>query len=98
LGNILLSDLLETATLYPKKKYYKRILEYILETENPADLEPKVIDKIVDVGILGGYPILLGNTLEAMVDKGYKVSKTAGAKYVSYLESLNAHNDANFYE
>lgn len=68
-------DLLETAVLYPKKKYYKRILSYILETEKPSTLDVKVIEKIVDIGIFSGYPILVGSTLKDMKAQGYKIEK-----------------------
>lgn len=51
LSNQLYRSLLETAALHPKKKFYKRIIAYLVKVEEPKDVDSQVIDMIVDIGI-----------------------------------------------
>ena len=44
-------SLLETMTMRPNKKHYKKIIEYLRKHEKREDISPLLIDHIVSVGI-----------------------------------------------
>lgn len=97
LGSALYLNLLETAALYPKKKHYKRIIAYIKETEKPSSIDPVVIDKLTDVGIMAGYPVLVGSMLVEMVEMHFHVEKETTDKYVAYLDRIGYKNEAEMF-
>ena len=42
-------NLLETLTLKPKKKHFKKLIEYI--RKNEKDVKPQLLDQLINVGI-----------------------------------------------
>lgn len=57
-------SLLETMALKPKKKHLKKIVQHIIRTKKPEDVDTEVIDMITFVAIDQKYPVLIGNTLK----------------------------------
>ena len=44
-------SLLETLTMRPSKKHFKKVIEYVRKFEKKEDISPLMIDHIVSVGI-----------------------------------------------
>lgn len=92
LGNKLYRSLLETSAIMPKKKHFKRIIAYIAKAENPADIDPEIIDMIVDIGIANQWPILIGSTIKFMVSNDFAVSKATFDRFCAYLDTCKGYD------
>ena len=44
-------NLLDTLGMMPKKKYFKKIVEYIQKYENEKEVQPLMLDQIISLGI-----------------------------------------------
>ena len=44
-------SLLQSAAIQPKKKHFKKILQYLVSNEKPAEVDPELIDLITFIGI-----------------------------------------------
>ncbi len=60
-------SMLETATLYPKKKHFKKILTYIQKFEEIETFDPQLFKLIIDIGIQQKYPVLLGKSVKHFI-------------------------------
>jgi hypothetical protein len=54
------TSLLQTVAVLPKKKHFKKIVNYMLKHENVENIPSHVINQIIDVGIANQYPMTLG--------------------------------------
>lgn len=54
------TSLLQTVAVLPKKKHFKKIVNYMLKHENVENIPNHVINQIIDVGIANQYPMTLG--------------------------------------
>ena len=79
-------SLLETLALHPKKKHLKKIIQHIIRTQKPEDVDAEVIDMITFVAIDQKYPVLIGNTLKYFLQNGYKVKPETFRHMVLFLE------------
>ena len=91
LGNNLYRSLLETAALRPKKKHFKRILAYIFKTEEPEDVDPEIIDMIVEIAIANNWPILMGGTIKFMVSNDFAIKKETFDEFCAYLDRCKGY-------
>ena len=65
-------NLLETLTLKPKKKHFKKLIEYI--RKNEKDVKPQLLDQLINVGIDHEYPVTLGKSIrDFIVQEDYKI-------------------------
>jgi len=53
-------SLLQTIQVRPKKKHYKKIIEYIRKIEPNERVTPALLDQIINIGITHQYPVTLG--------------------------------------
>jgi len=60
-------SLLQTVALNPKKKHYKKIIQYMVLNESAAELDSELIDLVTYIGIDHKYPILLGSTMKHLL-------------------------------
>jgi len=60
-------SLLETMSINPKKKHFKKICEYVRKHEKIEDVKPVLLDHIINVGIRHGYPITLGQFVRDLI-------------------------------
>ena len=79
-------SLLESVALSPKKKHFKKILQYLVLSEEPTKVSPQLIDLVTVVGIDQQYPVLLGSTIKYMLQHGYAVSSKTFKRFVLFLE------------
>lgn len=93
LGNKLYRSLLETAALQPKKKHFKRILAYMIKAENPEDVDPAIIDLIVEIGIANKWPILIGSTLKFFVSNDFAVQAETFERFCAYLDTCKGYDE-----
>ena len=70
----------------PKKKHFKKILQYLVLNEKPEDVSPDLIDTITFIGIDQKYPVLLGSTIKYFMQNDFKVQKNTLLKFVMFLE------------
>lgn len=57
-------SLLETLTLKPKKKHFKKIVEHLKEYEDKSMVDPELINLIIKVGINEKWPVQLGRAMK----------------------------------
>ena len=60
-------SLLQSVALQPKKKHYKKIIQYVVLNEGPSELSSDLIDMINFIGIDQRYPVLLGSTMKYLI-------------------------------
>lgn len=69
---LIYKNLLETLTLKPKKKHFKKLIEYI--RKNEKDVKPQLLDQLINVGIDHQYPVTLGKSIrDFIVQEDYKI-------------------------
>ena len=61
--------------------------------EEPQDIDSAVVEKIIDVGILHSYPIVVGATLRDMMDLGFRVERKVFDKFATYLDNCKGYNN-----
>ena len=69
-------SLLHSAALQPKKKHFKKIVQYLVLNEIPSEVAPELIDMIIFIGIDQKYPVLLGSTMKFMLQNEFKVRES----------------------
>lgn len=80
-------SLLETLTMRPNKKHFKKITAYIRKFEKKEDVTPVLIDQLVGVGIDQRYPITLGRLIrDFIVQEDYQMHKATFMKFIMFLE------------
>lgn len=60
-------SLLQSVALNPKKKHFKKIVQYLILHEKAKDVDVELIDLITFIGMDQKYPVLLGSTLKFMI-------------------------------
>lgn len=53
-------SLLETLVLEPKKKHFKKVVKHLIEFEDKSQVDDRLINLIIKIGIEQKYPIFLG--------------------------------------
>lgn len=80
-------SLLMTLSLNPKKKHYKKMIEYIRVHEPVNEVSQILLDHIVQIGVDHQYPITLGQTVRDLIVKGdYKIHRSTFMNFVMFLE------------
>ena len=72
--------------LNPKKKHFKKILQYLVLNEDPQEVPADLIDKITFIGIDQRYPVLLGSTIKYFLQNNFNVRKNTLLNFVMFLE------------
>ena len=62
---LIYKNLLETLTLKPKKKHFKKLIEFI--RKNEKDVKPQLLDQLINVGIDHQYPVTLGKSIRDFI-------------------------------
>ena len=60
-------SLLQTVALNPKKKHFKKIVQFMVLNESPEELDPELINLVTFIGIDQKYPVLLGSTMKYLL-------------------------------
>jgi hypothetical protein len=82
---LIYKNLLETMTLKPKKKHFKKLVEYIRKFEK--DPKPQVLAQLINVGIEHQYPITLGKAIRDMiVQEDFRIPQASFVKYIMFME------------
>lgn len=80
-------SLLETLTMRPNKKHFKKIVAYIRQCEKKEDVDPMLIDQIVSIGIDQRYPVTLGQLVRDFIaQEDYNIHKTTFMKFLMFME------------
>lgn len=53
-------SLLETLMLYPKKKHLKKVIAHLMQYEQKENVDSKLINMIIKIGVEQKLPVLLG--------------------------------------
>ena len=89
-------SLLQSVALNPKKKHFKKILQYMVLHEKADQLDAELIDMITFIGIDQRYPVLLGSTMKYFLQNDYKVRPATFQQFVLFLERCKGYEeDAN---
>ena len=86
-------SLLQSAALQPKKKHFKKIIQYMILNERPDEVSPVLIDLITFIGIDQKYPVLLGSTIKYMLQNGFKIKESTFQKFVMFLERCKGYEE-----
>lgn len=80
-------SLLHTNIVRPKKKHFKKIIQYMRQFEDASRMTPEIVDLVVKIGINHQYPVTLGKYMrDIIVHDDYKIDKETFMKFVMYLE------------
>lgn len=80
----------------PKKKHFKKILQYLVLHEKADELDAELIDMITFIGIDQRYPVLLGSTIKYFLQNDYKVRPATFQQFMLFLERCKGYEeDAN---
>ena len=79
-------SLLQTVSLQPKKKHYKKLIQYLVLNESASELSSDLIDMVTFIGIDQKYPVLLGSTMKYFLQNEYKVKESTFQRFVMFLE------------
>ena len=79
-------SLLQSVALNPKKKHFKKILQFLVLNEDPQEVPADLIDKITFIGIDQRYPVLLGSTIKYFLQNNFNVRKNTLLNFVMFLE------------
>lgn len=60
-------NLLQTLTVRPKKKHFKKVVEYIQKMEEISEVRPQLLDQIINIGIDHKYPITMGKIMRDLI-------------------------------
>ena len=60
-------SLLQTVTVLPKKKHFKKIVDYLMKYEDVTRIPQSLVNQIVDVGISNQYPETLGQYMRDFI-------------------------------
>ena len=89
-------SLLQSVALQPKKKHFKKILQFLVLNEKPEDVPSDLIDLVTFIGIDQKYPVLLGSTMKYLLQNGFKVKESTFQRFVMFLERCKGfEEDAN---
>lgn len=87
-------SMLQTLTMRPNKKHYKKILEYVRKNEKKENISPVLLDQIISVGIDQQYPITLGKFIrDIIVQEDYNIHKTSFMKFLMFLERSKGYEE-----
>ena len=85
-------NLLETLTLKPKKKHFKKLIEYIRKHEK--DVKPQLLDQVIRVGIDHQYPVTLGKAIrDFIVQEDYKINQASFINFVMFMEKCKGFEE-----
>mmetsp|Transcript_4313 Transcript_4313/g.7289 ORF Transcript_4313/g.7289 Transcript_4313/m.7289 type:complete len:464 (-) Transcript_4313:184-1575(-) len=80
-------SLLETLTVRPKKKHYKKLVEYLLKHEKEENVSPMVLDHLTQVAINLNYPLTIGKYMrDFIVQRDFFIHKSTFMKFIMFLE------------
>lgn len=89
---LIYKNLLETLTLKPKKKHFKKLIEYIRKHEK--DVKPQLLDQLINVGIDHQYPVTLGKSIrDFIVQEDYKIHQASFMKFVMFMEKCKGFEE-----
>ena len=81
------NSLLTTLSLNPKKKHFKKIVEYVRLHEPVEEVSQVLLNHIIQIGIDHQYPITLGQTVRDLIVQGdYNIHRSTFMNFVMFLE------------
>lgn len=81
------TSLFHTLAMEPKKKHYKKVIEYIRAHEPVGEVPQHIIDKMISVGIVCRYPVTLGQVVRDLIVRGdYNIHKSTFIEFVKFME------------
>ena len=84
---LIYKSLLQTMTVRPKKKHFKKIVEYIQKIEKIEEVRPQLLDHVINVGIDHKYPVTLGKIIRDLIIQGdYNIHQNSFVKFVMFME------------
>ena len=87
-------SLLQTLTVQPKKKHFKKIVEYIKKFEPVERVTPQLLDQIISIGINGVYPVTLGQLVRDLIIHGdYSIHKASFMKFIMFMEKCKGFEE-----
>jgi len=87
-------SLLQTLAVRPKKKHFKKVVEYLTTHEPVSRLTPQLLDQIIAIGISHSYPVTLGQIVRNMVSQlDCNIHRSSYMKFVMFLESCKGFED-----
>lgn len=86
-------SLLQSVSIQPKKKHYKKIIQFMVLNESANELSSDLIDMLTFIGIDQKYPVLLGSTMKFLLQNNYKVSKQTFQRFVMFLERCKGYEE-----
>ncbi len=86
-------SLLETLMLYPKKKHFKKVVNYLMKYEHRDQIDPKILKMIIKIGVIQKYPVFLGQTMKFFLQNGYNIPRRSFQEFVLFLEHCKGYEE-----
>lgn len=87
-------SLLRTLTVRPKKKHFKKVVDYMRKYEPVDRVPPHLIDQVISVGINNKYPVTLGQYVrDFIIDGDYNIHKSSFMKFVKFMEQCKGFEE-----
>lgn len=91
---LIYKNLLQTLTVRPKKKHYKKIVEYIQKLEDNNNVSMQLLDQIINIGIDHQYPTTLGKMVRDMIiQSDYNIHQNSFVKFVMFMEKCKGYEE-----
>lgn len=85
------NSILHTLVIMPKKKHFKKLLEYIKRVEPVENVTPLLIDKLIEIGIESRYPVTVGRWVRDI--QSYPIHRSSFMKFVMFLERSKGYEE-----
>lgn len=86
-------SLLETLTINPKKKHFKKIVQHMLQFENKEVIDEDLIALLIRIGINQKWPVTLGRVVKQILTEDYKISMKSFQDFVLFLDKCKGYDE-----
>jgi len=81
-------------TVIPKKKHFKKIVDYLVKYENVNRIPQHLINQIINVGISNQYPETLGQYMrDFIIRSDLNIERKSFIKFIVFLEQCKGFEE-----
>jgi hypothetical protein len=66
--------LLETLSLRPKKKHFKKVVNHMIEFEDKNNVDYELMNHIIRIGVQEKWPVTLGRVMKHFISNDYNIT------------------------
>lgn len=87
-------SLLHTVTVIPKKKHFKKIVDYLVKYEDVNRIPQNLINQIINVGIANQYPETIGQYMrDFIIRSDLNIDRNSFIKFIVFLEQCKGFEE-----